>query len=136
MDPTPNAHHARNGGQSRRTILRALAVSGSVAALGGIASAQDEGAETDDTDEIPVAGEFPAGETVGLQRVAADLPAPTDFDYVEVDGEVYHVVVTQTGQVFFTDIHDQPDAGIGRRRPRGRRRIRGRTGRRHTGRRG
>ena len=115
MDPTNYRHDARIGGQSRRTILRTLAATGSVAAFGGMAAAQeDDGAaeETEspvDPDEVPVAGDFPEGETVGLQPVAAGLPAPTDFDYAEVDGETYHFVVTQTGQVFITNVHEVAD---------------------------
>ena len=113
MDPTNDVYDThRVTRRSRRTILRTLAASGSVAALGGVTSAQDDPEEdtTADGEEVPVAGEFPTGETVGLQKVAENLPAPTDFDYVEVDGEVYHFVVTQTGQVFVTDFDDRPDA--------------------------
>ncbi|WP_440770904.1 PQQ-dependent sugar dehydrogenase [Natronorubrum sp. DTA28] len=111
----PDIQSTGIGRQSRRTILRALAATGSAAALGGVASAQDEEdpdeeeAEAADFEDIPVAGEFPAGETVGLQLVAENLPAPTDFDYVEVDGDVYHVIVTQTGQVFVTNVDEQPE---------------------------
>ncbi|ELY41506.1 PQQ-dependent sugar dehydrogenase [Natronorubrum tibetense] len=114
-DTIPDVHDTRIGRQSRRTILRALAATGSAAALGGVTSAQDEEdageEEVDeaDFDDVPVAGEFPEGETVGLQLVAENLPAPTDLDYVEVDGEIHHFIITQTGQVFATNFDDVPD---------------------------
>ncbi|ELY94254.1 blue (type 1) copper domain-containing protein [Natrialba hulunbeirensis JCM 10989] len=106
-------------GQSRRTLLQALAATGSAAALGSVVSAQDDDDDDeamdddeaeDETDvdaeleDIPVAGEFPEGEQVGLQKVAEGLAAPTDLDYFEWNGEVYTVVVTQTGQVYVTDL--------------------------------
>ncbi|WP_081655483.1 PQQ-dependent sugar dehydrogenase [Halopiger goleimassiliensis] len=107
MNPTNHTADTRFGGHSRRTVLQALAASGSVAAFGGLTGAVGAQDEADAADDVPVAGEFPAGETVGLRRVAADLPAPTDFDYVEIDGEVRHFVVTQTGQVFATNVHER-----------------------------
>ncbi|WP_436346071.1 PQQ-dependent sugar dehydrogenase [Natronorubrum sp. FCH18a] len=118
-DTVRGVHESGIGSQSRRTILRALAASGSAAALGGVASAQEdeetgeEEAEEADFEGVPVAGEFPEGETVGLQLVAENLPAPTDLDYVEVDGEVHHFLVTQTGQVFVTNLGEQPEEADG-----------------------
>ncbi|SEH16881.1 Copper binding protein, plastocyanin/azurin family [Natronorubrum sediminis] len=118
--PADGIHDGRITRQSRRTVLRALAATGSATALGGVAGVQaqededdpDEDVEEADDDEfgdIPVAGEFPEGETVGLQLMAANIPAPTDFDYVEVNGEVYHFIVTQTGQVFATNLEEDVD---------------------------
>ncbi|MFP8952672.1 PQQ-dependent sugar dehydrogenase [Natrialbaceae archaeon A-arb3/5] len=116
MDQTNETNDARTNAiekQTRRTILQALAASGSVAALGGVASAQDDEDDgvmdepEDGAEDVPVAGDFPAGETVGLQQVATNLPAPTDLDYVEVDGEPYHFITTQTGQIFVTNLHEQ-----------------------------
>ncbi|ELY98510.1 blue (type 1) copper domain-containing protein [Natrialba chahannaoensis JCM 10990] len=108
-------------GQSRRTLLQALAATGSAAALGSVVSAQDDDTDDDEVvddetavdaelEDIPVAGEFPEGEQVGLQKVAEGLAAPTDLDYFEWNGEVYTVIVTQTGQVYVTDLVDEEDA--------------------------
>ncbi|OIB56523.1 PQQ-dependent sugar dehydrogenase [Natrialba sp. SSL1] len=113
-------------GQSRRTLLQALAATGSAAALGSVVSAQDDDGDDDgamddeevedetdvdaELEDIPVAGEFPEGEQVGLQKVAEGLAAPTDLDYFEWNGEVYTVIVTQTGQVYVTDLLDEEDA--------------------------
>ncbi|WP_241431467.1 PQQ-dependent sugar dehydrogenase [Natrialba hulunbeirensis] len=66
--------------------------------------AEDETDVDAELEDIPVAGEFPEGEQVGLQKVAEGLAAPTDLDYFEWNGEVYTVVVTQTGQVYVTDL--------------------------------
>ncbi|WP_049921172.1 PQQ-dependent sugar dehydrogenase [Halopiger djelfimassiliensis] len=103
-EPELDAATSRIGARSRRAILQALATSGVVAALGGVSAQEDETAENGDG--IPVAGDFPEGETVGLQRVAANLPAPTDLEFVELDGEVRHFLATQTGQIYVTNLAD------------------------------
>ena len=52
---------------------------------------------------IPVAGDFPEGETVGLEKVAEDLPALTELTYAPGE-EDRQYLVTQTGQIY---IHEE-----------------------------
>ncbi|WP_276254584.1 PQQ-dependent sugar dehydrogenase [Halomontanus rarus] len=50
-------------------------------------------------DDTPVSGEIPDGPSIGLQRVAEGIPAPTGMEIAEgVDDRRY--VVVQTGQIF------------------------------------
>ncbi len=108
---TDETRDVRRDAQTRRTILQAMAATGSVAALGGVSpvGAIDEHDEDDVEamlEDVPQAGAFSEGETVGLQLVADGLAAPTDLDYVTIGEETRHVVVTQTGQIYSFD----PDA--------------------------
>ncbi|THE65650.1 plastocyanin [Salinadaptatus halalkaliphilus] len=112
MTLPPTSHDTRDG-PARRTVLQALAASGALAGVGTIGTAQEDD-QTDDglpaeLEDIPVAGEFPEGETVGLQPIATNLPGPTDFEYATVGDEVYHFIATQTGQIYQTNVHEQVD---------------------------
>ena len=86
------------------------AVSTAAAAGGASTAVADEHDENGPLEGVPTAGDFPEGETVGLQLVADGLPAPTDIEYAEVDDEVYHFLVTQTGQIFVGNLHEMVDA--------------------------
>ncbi len=65
-----------------------------------IGDAQPEDEDPEPLEDIPVAGNFPEGERIGLQRVAEDLPGLTGMEYIEGDEENRNFIVTQTGQVY------------------------------------
>lgn len=99
---------------SRRTFLQLVAASSAATSLSTVSTASEhENDEIDDTspfEDVPTAGDFPAGETLGLQQIAAGLPAPTDFQAIEADGESHQFIVTQTGQIYqYQPDQDEPD---------------------------
>ena len=59
-----------------------------------------ESREEPDVDDVPVAGNFPEGETIGLEKMAEDFPALTAFEYAEDQQGYRHFLVTQTGQIY------------------------------------
>ncbi|GAB7020382.1 PQQ-dependent sugar dehydrogenase [Halostagnicola bangensis] len=74
-----------------------------------IGDAQPEDEDPEPLEDIPVAGNFPEGERIGLQKVAEDLPGLTGMEYIEGDEENRNFIVTQTGQVY---IHYEDEAAV------------------------
>ena len=103
---TPDSLH-----HPRRTFLGLVAAMTATTGLSTTVGADEHDGQNSALEDVPVAGDFPEGQTVGLQRIAEGLPAPTDLEYVQVEDETYHYVTTQTGQIYVRrpDADDEED---------------------------